>query len=367
MAELRTRGAVRVADLAARFGVSAGTIRRDITELAGQGRLTRVRGGAISLPAPGGEPPRQAVPEPSREPAPEAAAVPGGPVLGLLVPSVTYYYSQVVAGVRAAAAEHGARVVIGLTPYDSPRDLVQIEELCASGAEGLLIAPSGTGHSVPSELLDRLRARRVPFVLVERQPEDPFEPCDLVVSDHRQGAYAAVRHLAGGGHRKVALFASASPTASLVAEGHAEAVRRLGLDDAPRHLTKAPARRSATVAEDHARFIDDCLATGTRAALVHSDQDAIEMQQLLRARNLQVPEDLALVAYDDEIAALAEVPLTAVSPPKRQLGERAAHLLLESLAAEEPAAHRQLTLQPRLVVRESCGRANSPEVAAARG
>ncbi|GAB2884731.1 LacI family DNA-binding transcriptional regulator [Streptomyces mayteni] len=332
--ELRATGAVRVAELAARFGVSAGTIRRDLSELAESGRLTKVRGGAIPAPVA------------------EAGPAPTGPTLGLLVPSATYYYPSVLAGVRAVAARYGARVVIALTDYGRPRDMAQIDELRTSGAEGLLVATAG-GPYLPPETLTALQATGRPFVLLERRPEDPYAHCEFVLSDHRQGAYRAVHHLHRLGHDRVALYLAGSPTAPLVREGHLAAVDHLGLSPTAPVLD---AGRGADQRYD--TFVDRCLATGTRAALVHSDHDAIELLQRLRARGLRVPEDLALIAYDDEIAAMAEVPLTAVAPPKRQLGEQAAQLLLDQLT-EGPLPHRQVTIQPQLHIRHSCGHAQA--------
>ncbi|MFD5316082.1 substrate-binding domain-containing protein [Streptomyces sp. NPDC127098] len=327
--ELRATGAVRVAQLAARFGVSAGTIRRDLSELAELGRLTRVRGGAIPAPAPAAQGP--------------------GRTLGLLVPSATYYYPSVLAGVRAVAARRGARVVIALTDYRGAREPAQIDELRASGADGLLVATAG-GHYPPTATLTALRATGRPFVLLERQPEDPYARCEFVVSDHRQGAYRATRHLRDLGHRRVALYLADSPTAPLVREGHTAAVQRLALDPT------APVRQASRGTDrQYDVFLDHCLDTDTRAALVHSDHDAVELLQRARARGLRTPEDLALIAYDDEIAALAETPLTAVAPPKRQLGEQAAHLLLDRLDAEEPLPLRQVVLHPVLTIRRSCG------------
>jgi DNA-binding LacI/PurR family transcriptional regulator len=267
----------------------------------------------------------------------------------------------VLAGVRAVAARRGARVVIGLTDYGRPRDLAQIDELCASGAAGLLVATAGP-HAVPPETMAALHATGRPFVLLERQPEDPYDACEFVASDHRQGAYRAVRHLHRLGHEGVALYLAGSPTGPLVREGHAAAVRRLGLaPEAPVLEGGRPALGSPEAARQYASFVGSCLAAGVRAALVHSDHDAIELLQLLRARGLRTPEDMALIAYDDEIAAMAEVPLTAVAPAKRQLGELAARLLLDRLdrmdgvEGTEPLAVRQVAVQPELTVRQSCG------------
>lgn len=362
--ELEASGVLKITELAARLGVSRATIRRDLVDLETEGRVTRVRGGALlATPRPAEEPatPAQATPTPAaaRPASVVAASAPTAPThtLGLLVPSATYYYPRAVAGVQAVAAEHGARVVIGLTDYARPRDLEQVAELAAAGATGLLVG-STAGHYLPADTLDRLRAGGLPFVLLEREPQEPFEPCEFVTSDHRQGAFAAVRHLAGLGHDRVALFSNGSPTAPLVAEGHAAAVRHLGLDAAaPAVDSGRPSLGSAEAAETYDRFLTACRESGTRAALVHSDQDAIELLRHMRAQGLRTPEDLALIAYDDEIASLAEVPLTAVAPPKHELGEHAARLLLDRLNAPDPRAVpvRQLFLQPRLTVRSSCG------------
>ncbi|RKN06008.1 DeoR family transcriptional regulator [Streptomyces radicis] len=348
--ELRATGVVRIADLAARFGVSGETIRRDLTELAAAGHVTKVRGGAIlaTPTAPTGTPTDPGAATAARPPA-------TAHTLGLLVPSATYYYPQVVEGVRAVAARRDARVVIGLTDYAQPRDLQQIDELRASGATGLLVASTG-GHYLPSETLARLRAGDVPFVLLERQPANPYEACEYVASDHRQGAYGAAAHLKGLGHARVALYTNGSPTAPLIREGYGAAVDQLGLDpSAPIVDGGRPTLGHQEAARQYEAFIDACLASGTRAALIHSDHDAIQLMQRLRARGLRTPDDLALIAYDNEIAALAEVPLTAVAPPKYEIGEQAALLMLDRLDATESMATRQIYLQPRLIVRQSCG------------
>ncbi|MEV1006963.1 substrate-binding domain-containing protein [Streptomyces sp. NPDC049881] len=350
--ELHATGAVRVAELAERFGVSTGTIRRDLQELADLGRLTKVRGGAIPVEraAPPASPSDA---EPAAPAAPEPAPPAADRTLGLLVPSATYYYPGAIAGVREVAARRGARVVIGLTDTERPRDLSQIEELCDSGVAGLLAATTGP-HHVPEATLAALRACGRPFVLMERQPLDEYEPCQYVITDHRQGAFLAVKHLRSLGHERVALYMTQTPTAPLVQEGWADAVRALGLDPAPAVDAGYNPLGSARATRQYDAFIDACLDGKVRAALVHSDHDAVEMLQRLRARGLRSPEDLALIAYDDEIAALAEVPLTAVSPLKRQLGVLAAEMLLDQLDADPPAP-RRVTIQPRLIVRRSCG------------
>ena len=344
--QLRARGAIRVTDVVAGLGVSDGTVRRDLELLEEQGRLVRVRGGAV---LPGSRRPGDA---PSGEPQPPGTAPAAeGVVLGMLVPSASYYYPEVIRGVQSAVSRAGARLVLGVTDYDGDRDLGQLRDLIRSGCRGLLVT-TASGPLIPAPVRELLEGCHLPYVLVERRSADIFDHSDFVLSDHRQGAYRAVEHLAALGHRSVALFAQTTPTAGLVAEGHAEAVRRLGLDaDAP-VCEPGPGTAADRLAELDA-FARACRDSTATAALVHSDQEAILLLQRLRTHGVRVPEDLAVIAYDDEVAAFAEVPLTAVAPPKFELGRTAAAALLESVAATEALPVRQTVLQPRFVFRDS--------------
>ncbi|SCD83819.1 substrate-binding protein-like domain-containing protein, partial [Streptomyces sp. SolWspMP-sol7th] len=96
----------------------------------------------------------------------------------------------------------------------------------------------------------------------------------------------------------------------------------------------------------------------TTAVLAHNDEDATRLVRDLAERGVRVPGDLALVTYDDEVAALAEIPLTAVAPPKRAVGRAAVELLTERLAeggGGEREPRRHVELLPALRVRGSCG------------
>ncbi len=71
-------------------------------------------------------------------------------------------------------------------------------------------------------------------------------------------------------------------------------------------------------------------------------------------RRLRVPDDLAIVGYDDiEFAAAAAVPLTSVRQPRAQLGEAATKVLIDEVTSPETHRHRQIVFEPDLVVRES--------------
>ncbi|MET7481728.1 substrate-binding domain-containing protein [Streptomyces sp. NPDC005538] len=335
---VRERGSLRVSELAAELGVSAVTTRRDVETLAELGRLRRVHG-AVTWP-------ERAAPAPVRHPV-EA----GAPVLGLLVPADQYYYAEVIQGARAAAAAAGARLVLGISKYRQEEDAAQIASMLAAGADGLLLTPNWAGTTPTAAEERTILGLQVPTVLLERRaaPGSAAAELDRVCTDHVHGACAAVRHLAALGRRRIALLLTeTTPTAGFVRTGYHAGLDAMGLDQ-PEDLAEEDS-------ESRLRRLPDLVAAKTvDAVLVHTDTEALILLQHLQARGLRVPEDVALVAYDDEMAALADVPLTAVAPPKRALGEAAVGMLLDRLA-EEPGSdspRRHLDLLPQLRVRRS--------------
>ncbi|OKJ48794.1 substrate-binding domain-containing protein [Streptomyces sp. CB02115] len=361
---VRERGSLRVAELAEELGMSAVTLRRDVEALAAQGLVERLHGAVVW-------------PTGQSRPAPTAAPPAEGLVVGMVVPTTEYYYADVVRGARQTVEAAGARLTIGLSRYLPDEDAAQARRLLSTGADGLLLTPSWE-RGCPEHGEGLWTAEQeVPVVLVERSAPlgHPAAGLDRVRSDHAHGAAEAVAHLAGLGHRAIALAVQDSPTAPRLRVGYRAAVEALGLTPvlaAP--LDDAPSRSEARRFERTLEYLCEAVASGNvTAAIVHSDADAIVLIPRLQARGVRVPEDLAVIAYDDEVAGLADLPLTAVAPDKHAVGAAAARLLLDRLGVAEPggaaggavtgagetgrgsAARRHLDVLPTLRIRVSCG------------
>lgn len=356
---VRARGSARVADLARELGISPVTLRRDVEAMAERGEIQRTHGVISRLESdPAGAEPGAAGADTAPDTGTGTVRGGGGLVIGMVVPTTEYYYADVVRGAREVVEARGARLTVGLTRYLPGEDRTQADRLLSTGADGLLLTPNweagtpGPGEGVWTAELP------VPTVLVERwaPPGHPAASLDRVASDHAGGAARAVRHLAELGHKRIALASRETPTSGRLRTGFAAAVATLGLEPAPAW----PAAGDAPLAEAEAfaRTLDYLCAAvaegGVTAALIHSDTDAIMLIPRLQARGVRVPEDLAVITYDDEVAELADVPLTAVAPAKREVGARAAGMLLDRLedrgtGREGPRQH--LDLLPRLTVR----------------
>lgn len=332
-------------DLADSLAVSINTLRRAVSELVADGTVQRRQGaGTFVRPRPGpGTGPRRLV--------------------GVLVPSTTYYYPRVVEGIRQVLRDSGVAVLLASSKYDLAVERDELRALRETGVDGLLLAPNL--HLMPDaqEYVDCLRGLPVPYVLLERRPPRPApdDPTPYVRTDHGGGVCLALRHLHSLGHRRVGhLGRLHTGSADLVAQGFDAGSRLLGIQ-VPEGVS---VRRAVWTPEETADYVRHCAASGVTAVFCLGDRDAAALVVEARRQGLRVPGDLAVVAYDDEVADVGDLPLTAVSPPKTEVGVLAARMLLARMDAGAEAPAERVDLLPRLVVRASCGGTPPPAATA---
>ena len=346
MDEIREHGSVTVSAIAVRLGVSELTIRRDINSLAQQGLVTRVHGGATL---------RSSI-EPGLAPG-LAGHDPGVTkyTIGMVVPSLDYYWPPIVNGARAQALQLRARLMLRASTYDARDNRRQVEALLNTpGMHGLIVAPDTSGDD-GLEMLRWLDSLPMPVVLAERRIRSAagVHGLESVVTDHVAGTAEAVRHLHAAGHERIGLLTQSEyPTGRYVRRGWQTALRSLGLPTDGVHVDgirfDAPGRE-----REMDEVLDRCAKTETTAVIVLPDPQAIALEQHCLDRGVRVPHDLAIVAYDDDVARFGDPAITAVRPPKQFVGREAVNLLIARLeAADSRPAHR-VKLSPELHVRDS--------------
>lgn len=322
--------------LAQETGLSLTTVRRAFDELVQHGLVDRRQGAGSFVQ----------VPE-SREPRLRKT-------VGVLVPTTQLYYPRVLQGIEEALSSAGAGMQLSAYHYDPAEERRDLQFLLDGGVEGLLVVPTLLGLADQQARVNELMSLPVPVVLVERHVLDAGagDRSEYVCTDHAGGAYDAVQHLYALGHRRIALVArSANPTVEAVTAGFEEAAAALGVERCER-LTAPKDQWGERLASE---MVERLVADRATAALVFGDREATLVARAVGQRGLSIPGDIALVSYDDETADLAEVPLTAVSPPKFRVGRMAAEVLLRRLREGDACPVHQVKLRPRIVVRASCG------------
>ncbi|MFT4157305.1 MAG: substrate-binding domain-containing protein [Microbacterium sp.] len=340
LAALERDGIVRVSRLSEELGVAPVTLRRDLRQLEDESLLERVHGGAV--PTSG-----------SASSAPPA--VRSGGAIGVLVPSLAYYWPGVVRGMEAEARARGLRLVLRGASYELQDERPALERLASAGdVRGLIVAPNPDAARA-QDVVQWLSEAAVPAVFVERDAVvlPDRAPVENVTTDHALGTVLAARHLADLGHRRIGLILSRqSPTGRKILTGWAAACEELGLNASEHFEILFPNRDGPGFAAAVHAAIDNALERGVTGLLIHSDPEAMAFIDIALNRGLSVPEDLSVVAYDDEVAQLFTPALSAVSPPRAAVGAAAIDLLARRIADPSRPVHR-ISLSPTLNVRES--------------
>ncbi|MET9630764.1 substrate-binding domain-containing protein [Lentzea sp. NPDC006480] len=326
LAVIASRGSVKVSDLAGELDVSLVTIRRDVEELAKLGKLRRGHGVAKPI-------------TPVEQPQPKN---PENGAVALVVPERHTYLYETMNGARKVLEDAGLRVVLHIAPQVKGAEKPIVERALAEPVQGLLIAPRWRTQEEETAD-DWLADTGVPTVLMERRPSGRLRAMNSVCSDHWYGMHLAVKHLTDLGHRRIVLAArDDSPTARALRSAFKEISR--DLEDA---ITVGSSPDTG--------LVGILRAHRATATILHGDVDALMLVQQLTEAGIKVPKRCSVVAYDDVVAALGSIPLTAVAPPKTEVGKVAAQLLIQKLSNESRTAER-IELLPELKIRSSTER-----------
>ncbi|GFJ78540.1 hypothetical protein Phou_027200 [Phytohabitans houttuyneae] len=235
-----------------------------------------------------------------------------------------------------------------LTKENAYLDLLEEQRV-----QGVLITPIDDA----SERLHRLRDRGVRVVLLDRRSAEA-DLCSVSVND-RLGGELAMRHLVESGHRRIA-FVGGPHRLEQVRDRYDGAIQALadaGLGEQHLRRYDTPALTVAAGRDAAARVLGQPRGSRATAVFCANDLLALGVLQVLTRQQVRVPDDIALVGYDDiDFAAAAAVPLSSVRQPRQRLGQTAATLLLDEANTPETHEHQQVVFEPELVVRESSQR-----------
>jgi LacI family transcriptional regulator len=265
------------------------------------------------------------------------------------------FFTEVARGIEDRLAEDGYVLILCSSDESPEKEARHLRLLLEQSVLGMLVVTADRDLG----RLEAVRRRGRPVVLLDRTSPDGTM-CSAAVDDVH-GGELAVSHLLAGGHRRIG-FVNGPLAIQQCAdrrEGARNAVRAAGLPDDVLVEVTNPTLNADGGEEALAALLAD--PDPPTAIFCVNDVTALGVMRGLLRRGLSVPEDVALVGYDDvEFAGLLATPLTSVRQPKYQLGRAAADLLLTEAAAGPEHRHEQRLFQPELVVRASSDRAGLP-------
>jgi DNA-binding LacI/PurR family transcriptional regulator len=273
------------------------------------------------------------------------------PIVGVVVLELANpFFTPIIEAIQVVARQKDYLMIVSQSERQPALEQSSLTRFHQIRVAGVLMTPAST----QLEHLRRLKATNTPLVLVARHWDD----CDYVAIDDRHGGQMVGEHLVRLGHHHVACVTVDEPHNSAVQariQGFQIGLqaREDGGAQLQMILTKTQRLRDGMQAAD--TFLE--LPNRPSATFVTADRMAIGFIHRLRERGVQVPRDVAVVGYDDiRYSEFMEVPLTTVALPKYEMGQQAAQILFERIETDPVGARRrQVLLQPKLIVRESCG------------
>ncbi len=326
------------------FNVSKHTVLRAITDLVQDGLLYREHGRGTFVKKANGN----------------ATNGHDARVISFIVHNISdYFISEICRGIEDTAKQKGYRVMVFNSDCSPGKEAENIRMLEETNASGAVIYPF-PGQENTEEIF-KLKQDNYPFVLVDIFLKDI--KTDYVVVDNAKGGFLAVKHLTDLGHKRIGFIGFIeSSTGFDRFEGYRNALGKAWIPydenlviDIPHSVVLETMGRE----EEAGRHgeIDRLLNLKNRPTAVFCGNDYIAIGVIKRVLELglRVPEDLAVVGFDNlPISSLTAVPLTSVAQPKFEIGKAAGEILIDQIEGKQ-AELKEIVLDVELVIRDSSG------------
>ncbi|MFH0881914.1 MAG: LacI family DNA-binding transcriptional regulator [bacterium] len=270
-------------------------------------------------------------------------------LIGLVVPDIQNpFFVEVVRGVEEAAYSNGHAVLLSNYRYDEEKERLYLNLMKSESVDGLIIIPNDRNDRAVQNLI----RSGLPIVCVDREVDNV--DADAVIVDNRRGAFEATKHLIRLKNKRIGYISGPVRMITSVErlEGFKDAMVSNGLE-----IDENLIRVGDYKYESGSLLAGELLDLDQRptALFVANSLMTLGALEAIHRRGLKIPEDVALIGFDDMAWAISlNPPLTAVSQPGFEIGRRAAELLFQRIADPKRQTAR-VVLETRLVIRKSCG------------
>jgi LacI family transcriptional regulator len=272
--------------------------------------------------------------------------------IGLLLPDFTHpFFSEVAKAVAEAVRPRGYHLIITYFEEDAALERSEAESLMARQVDGLIVASAQPADR--ADFFEGIRKRKVPFVLIDRPIAGVH--ASFVGVDNEAIGRLATNHLIAQGCRRIAHLRG--PGLGIAADrltGYRRALEECSMTMPPAYVVEARYRDQSGYKAMRKLLRVRPIPDGV---FCYNDPVAIGAMQAILEAGLRVPQDVAVVgAGNVHYSDLLAVPLSTVDQSTRQIGTRAAELLLAQIESKHGFRPRKILIEPRLVTRQSTQR-----------
>lgn len=269
--------------------------------------------------------------------------------IGMIVLDIANpFFTDVARGVEDILLAEHRPLILGNSSQEPVRETNYLDLFEQQRMDGVLITPVG-------DVLDRLRRLRdrgTSVVVVDRMSRT--KEFSSVAIDDKMGGRIATEHLLAAGRRTIAFIGGPANLAQIKNRLAAARAAVKAHGDAELIFVETETMNAEAGRAGVERLLALPKAQHPDAVFAANDLVALGVLQALTLSGVRVPDDIAIVGYDDiDFAASSAIPLTSVRQPAREMGSTASTLLLDVIADPAGSEVRHITLKPELVVRRS--------------
>lgn len=269
------------------------------------------------------------------------------------------FAAELARAVRDVMSAKGYNVFICVSEHSAREDIAAFEALADHRVDGIIVATRA--NKLGNDRLAEIIEGGIPVVLIGR--DFRHSNADLIAADNLKGGYEATKHLIQLGHKNIG-FIGVTLTSGVGLkrfQGYLEAMREHALKVDERSIIgrtddgeQWPGYSTETIGHEGMNRLLALRRRRPTAVFARNDFTAIGAISAAKEAGLRIPQDIAIVGYDDvPLAAHTSPPLTTVRQPTREQGKIAAELLLRRMGAIEPPAREERIMECELIVRAS--------------
>lgn len=279
--------------------------------------------------------------------------------VGLVLGDISNPYSTEIANaVRTSLSVRGYNLFICISEQSAKEDIAAFEALVDHNVDGIIVATRSNEDG--DKRLTSIADSNLPMVVVGR--DFHHDSVDYVSADNLTGGFEATQHLIDLGHRRIAFIGAGFESRSSLKrlQGYLNALGMHGIEVDERLITgrkesasEVPGYSTEKIGyEGMKRLLS--LPKRPTAVFARNDFTAVGAMSAVKEAGLSIPQDIAIVGFDDTPLAIHTMPpLTTVRQPMRLQGQIAAEMLLTRISNEDPIQRQERVLDCELIVRES--------------
>ncbi|MGA7161246.1 MAG: LacI family DNA-binding transcriptional regulator [Bacteroidota bacterium] len=279
-------------------------------------------------------------------------------VIGIIIKELNYpFYTTIAEGATEYANSKGYSLIVASSDYNHEREKKITRLFSAMGIKGTIIAPLIEGNSEIEHLL-KLQTSKYPFVLLA---DVKNISANVVEIDNIKAIKKAVQYLISKGHKRIVHFTGPPQSAHTREriDGFRIAFSELPLAFAKEMIIPIGADKEGSYQRCIKYFRRKNRKDYPTAIVCFNDLQALAVMTALRDLNIKVPDDISIIGNDDiHFTETYSVPLTTIKSPQREIGQKAAEILIRNIESTTQLPIERIVLETELIIRKSTRKLN---------